>query len=83
MNETHEIPTIDETLPIPDDAVCQEASWLSKLRYIACGQPAVAIIRHDKDQRSYYMCGPCANHNVRSRGGKVVQVKAAYSHWVR
>jgi hypothetical protein len=67
------IPPVDESLPIPPDARCQEASMYSRGFYIPCGQPAVAVVRHDKDRRSYYMCAPCADHNVRNRGGKLVR----------
>lgn len=64
----------DPTKPIPEDAKCQEASILSGSYYIACGRPAKAIVRHDKDRRSYYMCEMCADHNVRNRGGKLMEV---------
>jgi hypothetical protein len=63
-----DIPPVDESLRIPEGAKCQEASILSHNFYIPCGAPAVAIVRHDKDRRSYYMCAPCADHNVRNRG---------------
>jgi hypothetical protein len=66
------IPPCNENDPIPEGATCQEASMHSRGKYIACGVPAVTIVRHDKDRRSYYMCGPCADHNVRNRGGKYV-----------
>lgn len=66
------IPPVDETKPIPKGATCQEASTLSRKAYIPCGRLATAIVRHDRDRRSYYMCGPCADHNVRNRGGKLV-----------
>jgi hypothetical protein len=37
--------------------------------YMPCGQPAVAMVRHNKDRRSYFMCAACAEHNVCNRGG--------------
>jgi hypothetical protein len=60
---------------IPDNAKCQEASMLSRAYYIPCNAPAVAIVYHDKDQRGYYMCTPCTDHNVRNRGGRLIAKK--------
>lgn len=59
-------------IPIPYDALCQEASILSHENYIPCGQKAVAIIYHERDRRGYYMCAGCASHNVRNRDGRWV-----------
>ena len=50
-------------------ATCEEASVLSKETYIPCGQPAAEIVWHNKDRRAYRMCAPCADHNIRNRGG--------------
>jgi hypothetical protein len=63
--------------PIAKDARCQEASILSRATYIPCCAPAVAIVYHDRDRRGYYMCLPCADHNIRNRGGKLVKVNSA------
>jgi hypothetical protein len=68
------IPLVNADLSIPEGAVCQEASPMSVSRYIPCGQPAVAIIDNG-DGRPYYMCGPCASHNVLNRRAKVVAEK--------
>ena len=70
------IPTAGEIplIPIPDGARCQEASMHSVNRYIACGAPATTIVFHDRDNRGYYMCDPCADHNCRNRGGRLVTV---------
>ena len=58
---------------IPRGARCQEASpFYSTHRYIPCGAPAVEVVYHAKDRRAYFMCAPCADHNVRHRGGKLV-----------
>lgn len=73
MAELFTIGPCDEHGPIPADATCQEASIFSREKYIPCFAPAVAIVRHDKDRRSYYMCLPCAHHNVRNRGGRLIQ----------
>lgn len=66
-----EIGPCDET-NIPDNAKCQEASIYSVGFYIPCGAAAVAVVRHEKDRRSYYMCPPCTDHNVKNRGGKLI-----------
>lgn len=52
---------------------CQEAhAFLSNTRYFPCSQPATRIVFHEKDKRDYAMCDPCADHNVRNRGGTYV-----------
>jgi len=66
------IPPCDENAPIPKGQTCQEVQTETAKGYVYCGDPAVAIVRHDKDRRSYYMCGPCADHNVSNRGGKYI-----------
>lgn len=61
---------------VPDDARCQEASTFSMTDYIACARPAVAIIQHNgRSEGPYYMCGPCAHHNIRHRDARAVCVK--------
>lgn len=67
-----EIPPVVDG-PIPKDAKCQEASVYSHTCYIPCCAPAVAVIRHEKDNRDYYMCLPCADHNLRNRGAKLIR----------
>jgi hypothetical protein len=44
--------------------------------YIPCSAPAVAIVHHDRDGRGYYMCLPCADHNLRNRGGRLVRTNS-------
>ena len=61
-----------EAVEIPSGAKCEEASFLSKETYIPCARPAVAAVLHSKDNRYYFMCGACADHNVRNRGGVLV-----------
>jgi len=46
---------------------CQEASPLSAATFIACGAPATCIVDNG-DAHPYWMCEPCADHNVRNRG---------------
>jgi hypothetical protein len=52
---------------------CEEASTLSHSFYIPCNQPAESIVgwkgRSDKPIR---MCAMCTYHNVKNRGGYVV-----------
>jgi hypothetical protein len=56
---------------------CEEASTLSR-DYIPCGLPAVAVVgwkgRQDAPIR---MCEFCADHNVKNRGGYIVETFAA------
>lgn len=51
---------------------CQEASPMSYQFYIACGRPAVAVVK-GRDADAYLMCEGCADHNVRNRGARYVQ----------
>jgi hypothetical protein len=69
------IPPVREGNTVSRDAVCQEASLFSRGRYIPCGAPATHVIRHDQEQRAYYMCDACADHNIRNRGGKDVTAR--------
>ena len=66
------IPPVLDDYSIPEGAKCQEASSLSVKQYIPCYAPATSVVRHDKDDRSYYMCTPCAWHNVQNRGGQLM-----------
>lgn len=43
----------------------------SREKYIACAAPAEAIV-NNRDARPYFMCGPCADHNVHNRGAKLL-----------
>lgn len=49
---------------------CQEAALDSGDTYRPCGQPAERSIFRARDGRAYNMCSPCADHNVRNRGGQ-------------
>ena len=52
---------------------CEEASMLSRGAYIPCGAPAAAVVWHRRDgKHTYLMCAPCAWHNVRNRGGRLL-----------
>src|SRR3990167_6081004 len=53
---------------------CEEASLLSKETFIPCGAPAVAVVKN-RDVNPYFMCLPCAYHNVRNRGAKLIAAK--------
>lgn len=52
---------------------CEEAALISSQFYIPCNRPAVYMVgwngRRDTPIR---MCKMCADHNVRHRGGKIV-----------
>lgn len=60
---------------------CQEASPLSKEHFIPCGNQANSLVYHSKDRRSYYMCPPCASHNINNRGGKVMSNSTEHFNW--
>lgn len=49
---------------------CEEASVLSKDHYIPCNKPAVQLVFHERDDRTYRMCEACAWHNIQNRGGQ-------------
>lgn len=52
---------------------CQEASPFSGEAYLPCNAPATKVVgwkgRSDAPIR---MCGGCADHNVKNRGGEIV-----------
>src|SRR3990167_5115321 len=52
---------------------CEEASTLSRERYLPCATPGAALVWHEKDRRLYRMCLPCTDHNVRHRGGVLLK----------
>lgn len=49
---------------------CEEASPLSQETYVPCNQPAEQNVFHARDNRTYRMCMPCADHNIRNRGAE-------------
>jgi len=65
------IPPVQNENEVPEGARCQEASIFSKEKYIPCSAPAEAVVHHPSEGRSYYMCWPCADHNVRHRGAQL------------
>lgn len=54
--------------------LCQEASPLSKHEFVPCFGKALAIVDNG-DRKLYFMCGECADHNVRNRGAKLVAIR--------
>jgi hypothetical protein len=54
--------------PVTNRPACEEASRLSREKYIPCGLPASSLIWSGKDKRAYAMCECCADHSVRNRG---------------
>jgi hypothetical protein len=72
MPELFEIEPVTVLDSIPVSANCQEASTLSREKYIPCFAPAVAIVYSPRDRRPYWMCGNCANHNLSNRGALLV-----------
>ncbi len=55
---------------IPPGTTCEEASPQSGHRYIACGQPAVAIVA--KEHRAIPMCKSCTVRNARDNGAALI-----------
>ena len=53
---------------------CVETSGTVGLRYICCGSPPVAIIKHrGRGEGPYAMCLPHAAHNVSNRAADVIE----------
>ena len=57
---------------ITQGLACQEASILSRETFIPCGAPGAAVVWLERDKRAYVMCAPCAWHNVKNRGGRLL-----------
>jgi len=39
--------------------------------YIRCGNPAKILVKHvGRNEGPYWMCDPCASHNIHNRGGQ-------------
>lgn len=55
-----------------DNLFCQEASTQSVDYFIPCGNPAVTIVYHSREDRLYLMCKGCASHNVLHRSGRLM-----------
>lgn len=55
----------------PPGATCEEASPQSHQHYIACGRPALFVIKNN-DAETYNMCAACADHNIKNRGARCV-----------
>jgi hypothetical protein len=47
---------------------CEEASMLSREKYIPCNSPAARLIYSSRDNRTYRMCDGCADHAIHNRG---------------
>jgi hypothetical protein len=54
------------------NATCEEVITKIGEKYIHCGKPAVALVYHSREGRSYSMCLGCADHNIDNRGGVLV-----------
>lgn len=53
---------------------CEEASLLSKERYIPCNRPAKHIVGwKGRSETPVRMCAICADHNVKHRNGYIVR----------
>lgn len=70
-----EIGTKGRSVPSPIEGLCEEASMYSTITYIPCGASADNAVYHKRDNCTYRMCDPCANHNTRNRGGELIVQK--------
>jgi hypothetical protein len=74
---TEQPPTSPAELKAGPDG-CEEASLLSKERYIPCNRPAEHIVGwKGRSETPVRMCAMCADHNVKNRGGYIVRAYAA------
>ena len=58
------------TLLVAGAGRCEGASIFSA-HYHPCNVPAVFMVDNG-DDKAYRMCAPCADHNVRNRGARIV-----------
>lgn len=66
------------------DKTCEETTGTIGENYIRCGRQAVAIIKHrGRDEGPYFMCGPCASHNVQNRNAVALFVRQGDERWVQ
>lgn len=72
-----QIGTPGKNLPSPLKGLCEEASMFSSYKYIPCSAPSTKAVYLKGDDTTYRMCEGCADHNVRNRGGELVEEKAA------
>ena len=74
----------DKTLPIVIiDRTCEETTGMIGEQYLRCGAPAVVLVKHKgRNEGPYFMCGPCANHNVRNRRAEPLLVAPDGERWV-
>lgn len=79
VNDRWELRRASTSVPTPEAkpvwlqgvVTCEEASTLSRERYIPCLAPAVALV-DNRDRRAYFMCGSCALHNIENRGARLM-----------
>lgn len=41
---------------------------------LRCGRPATAVVLSERGKRLYFMCEPCAEHNVQNRGAVPIAI---------
>lgn len=51
---------------------CEEASPLSREKYIPCNAPATQVVDTGGLEGTYRMCDPCASHNINNRGMRYI-----------
>lgn len=53
---------------------CEEITAVGNLE-VPCGKPAMVLVKHDgRREGPYFMCRPCASHNVANRGASVLEI---------
>lgn len=56
---------------------CQETPRMLGNMPLKCGAPAVALVQHRcREEGPYFMCAPCADHNIHNRNGFAVAIAA-------
>ena len=63
-------------VPAPARYTCQETTGMIGDRYLRCGAPARTLVQpRGRAEGPYWMCAPCADHNIRNRNCEDVTPK--------
>lgn len=59
---------------VANPGACEEASTLSRERYIPCNAPATMLVKHrGRAEGPYRMCEECGTHNIQNRNAEMVK----------
>lgn len=65
------------------DRTCEETTGMIGDRYLRCGAKAIGLVKHrNRNEGPYFMCGPCANHNVKNRNAEALLVAPGEERWI-